>query len=165
MPTYIQGDIFTAALDAHYDAAVAFGHLGLNEMAQAWRNAQRRVREWNDIGDPFEANANNPMEIEGNTRFWWFVPAEQNNGMSTEQLRVIFKTIFEWARKNNLTTVITNGIQDTDHGMLTNANRTSDDIRVRLISEIMTNYEREGFDVTLISLNDAYIRNFPQQHL
>ncbi len=162
MPEYIKGDIYTVALDGHYDMAVVFGQRS-NLMAHTWHDAQRRVGKWRRLKNPFGAHSNKPVEIESNTRFWWFVPAEQNFGMSTEQLLKTFKKIFEWAKKNNIKTIITNGISDTDHGhdiygYDINANRASDNRRVQLISDTMQAYEREGFAVTLISMNDAYVR-------
>ena len=164
MPEYVRGDIYKVALDGHYDMAVVFGQ-GLNLMAHTWHDAQRRVSEWRRLKNPFGAHSNKPVEIEGNTRFWWFVPAERNNGMSTEQLLKTFKKIFEWAKKNNIKTVITNGISDIDHGhdiygYDINANRASDNKRVQLISDTVKDYEREGFAVTLISMSDMYIRMF-----
>jgi hypothetical protein len=162
MPTYIQGDIFAQALDNHYDLAIVFGHLGLNEMAMAWREAQRRVPEWEAIHDPFENQAAPIISPQGETRLWWFVAAEQNNGMTDERFRQSVQALFESASDHGLTTILTNGISDVDHGIFTDANRASDNRRVHLINEIMTTYENRGFRVSLISLNDAYTRNFPQ---
>jgi hypothetical protein len=161
MPIYLQGDIFTTALDGDYDLAVVFGQLGLNEMAQTWRNAQRQVPEWNNIEDPFTDRANEPTEITPR-KWFWFIHPEQNHGIDDNRLNVIFNHIFEWAQEKKLKRVITNGVSNIDKGMSTDANRASDDARVRLISSIMMNYENKGFQVTLISLNDAYTRNFAQ---
>lgn len=163
MPIYMQGDIFAEAIDNHYDMAIVFGYLGLNEMAMAWRNAQCRVPEWGAITDPFENQYNPPIAIEGETQLWRFIAAEENHGMTEERLRERLEALFNMAREEGLKTVITNGISDTNHGMSTNENRMSDDSRVRVMNDIMTAYEREGFSVTLISLNDTYTRNFPQQ--
>ena len=163
MPTHMQGDIFAEALDNRYDLAIVFGHLGLNEMELAWRQAQSRVPEWRGIRDPFNENA--LVHAEGQTPLWRFVAAEENHGMTDERFRQNVQVLFDEARQNRATTVITNGISDVDYGMLMDANRASDDRRVRLINDIMAAYEGQGFRVSLISLNDAYTRNFPQQGL
>ena len=165
MPTYMQGDIFAEALDNPYDVAIVFGHLGLNEMAMSWHDAQRRVPEWEAIPDPFEGRDRILETPEGLTRLWWFVLAEENHGMTDARFRECVQALFTKARKDGLTKIITNGISDVDHGMLTEANRASDDRRVHLIGQIMTQCEGQGFQVSLISLNDAYTRNFPQQCL
>ncbi len=165
MPTYMQGDIFTEAIDNPYDVAIIFGYLGFNEMALTWREAQRRVPEWEAIRDPFENQDRDLMAAEGQTKLWWFVPAEENHGMTDYRFRECIRALFTRTRNDGLTRIITNGISDVDHGVSTDANRASDDRRVHLTNEIMTQYEGKGFHVSLISLNDAYTRNFPQQGL
>jgi len=160
MPRYMQGDIFSEAIDHRYDVAIVFGHLGLNEMALTWHTAQSRVPGLKAIGNPFESQDHTLMVAGSETRAWWFVGAENNHGMTDDRFQASIQALFERASKNEFKTIITNGIADVDHGISTNLNRASDDRRVRLIDKIMRNYEGQGFDVTLVSLNNAYTRNF-----
>jgi hypothetical protein len=158
MPKFLQGDILKEGLDKPYDAAFVFGHCGLNEMAGAWEEAQRRVPAWESIRNPFDNNCHIQQTVPGGTPLWWFVEEKENHGMTDEQLRESYQGLFENANQHGAKNIITNGISDVDHGISTEANRLSDDNRVRVIIEMMTSYKKEGFDVTLISLNDAYIR-------
>ena len=159
MATYLEGDIFENALDKQYDLAVVFGHIGLNEMAHTWRKAKRRVQEWYAIDDPFQMIDNIPQRISSGEWFW-FVPCEENHGIRDDRLSKILEDIFSWASDNQLRTIVTNGVSNTDKGINIDSNRASDDERVHFINEIVIEYEREGFQVTLISMNDAYTRNF-----
>ena len=128
-------------------------------MGATWANAKRRIPEWQDIDDPFDEGQ--PVRVNAHTPLWEFVKEDENGGMTDDRLRENFKVLFDRARENGVKTVITNGIRDVNRGNQEYNTRT-DDNRVQLINEIITDYENNGFDVTLISSNDSYTRNFSQ---
>ena len=161
MPICLQGDIFQEALRNEYDLVVVFGHIGLNCLNLDWKHAQKHVDEWQGVRDPFRTYANSVSKITGNTKFWRFVAEEKNNGMTDQRLEEVFQTLVAWAGEQHCSRIITNGIKDIDHGFVPIENRRSVEKRVKFIDELMRSYEQDGFEITLISQNDAFIRNVP----
>ena len=159
MPHYIQGDIFAASNERHADLAIIFGHIGLNEMRLSWRSFADRMPRLAHIRDPFSEMPCEPYQY-SDGRWLWFFSGCDNHGMTDAQLESALEQALSWAQANDLRTVITNGIANTDHGHDTITNRQSDDSRVRFISGLAGNHERtKKVDITLISLNDAFVRN------
>ncbi len=71
---------------------------------------------------------------------------------------------FAWAREKGLSSVITNGISDIDHGRDTDRDRNSDDQRAQFLICYSQEQERDGsVRITLISLNDIFVRNAPKE--
>ena len=80
--------------------------------------------------------------------------------MTDQEITDTLNQTFAWARQQGLTTVITNGIADVHHGGDTAANRASDDHRTVFLIGLVSDHERHScLQVTLISLNDVFVRN------
>ncbi len=156
---YAQGDIFEVGPKEEYEFLLVFGHIGLGEMGHAWKEFKKRYANLKDVSDPFSHGGSPISYFE--RRWVQFVPEEQNHGMSNEGLSQTINAAFGWAVEQGLRSVITNGIKDTDHGLITKNNRTSDDLRVRYLNELVSRYERNFDSIKLISLNDAFTRNIP----
>ena len=156
MPQSTQGDIFQAA--ARVQLAIVFGHVGLNEMRHRWvafASSQPQLRQ---VRDPFTELAGHPVEW-SQGKWLWFVPEEQNHGMTDTQLAHALEVPLAWASQNGINSVATNGVKNTDHGKDTRANRLSVDRRVAWLRDYATQAEQKyGLTVELISLNDAFVR-------
>mgnify|MGYP001485738117 CR=1 FL=1 len=156
---YGQGDIFRVGVDDNYDFIIVFGHVGLNEMAVAWNAFRQRFRvRFGPIDDPFRV-VRGPVEFKPG-RWIQFFGEEQNHGISDSLLRRTLESALAWASEKKLQTVITNGIANTDHGTNTALNRASDDRRAIFIESIVRDRQHEFASIMLISLNDAFVRNF-----
>ena len=81
MPVYKMGDIFQEGLGSGYDLALVFGQYGLNELGFHWNSIKQGVPQWQQIEDPFKISQQ-PIIINGKTKLWWFVSAEENGGLS-----------------------------------------------------------------------------------
>ena len=158
MPTLHQGDIFERLKEGGVEAAIVFGHIGLNEMAVRWRAFADTEVTLTHIQDPFFEIPNEPRRISSG-QWLWFVPAQDNHGMSERELKAVLNNAILWATESGHTSIATNGIANTDHGMDTDANRYSDDQRVSFL--ILYSVAQENslrISIELISLNDAFIR-------
>ncbi len=159
MPQYLQGNVFQAAMARKADLAIVFGHIGFNEMRPTWLAFRVNVPDWSHINDPFTELADEPHQCPQG-HWLWFIPDQDNHGMTQGQLVETLDTILEWAGNEGLRTIITNGIADVDHGHNTEANRLSDDHRAEFLGQFMAGQEAaRGFKVTLISMNDVFVRN------
>jgi len=79
--------------------------------------------------------------------------------MEEGQLTRTLDDVFSWALENNIKSVATNGIANTDHGRETEHNRRSDEQRARFLVAYATNAEHKyGINIELISLNDVFVR-------
>jgi hypothetical protein len=131
MPKLTQGNIF----EAQAALRIIFGHLGFNEMREMWVALKCHHPELYHIDDPFLELANNPQMV--NTQKWlWFVPEEHNHGMTESRLKSALDAALSWAIENRITSIATNGIANTDHGMNTAHNRQSDDLRANLVRRV-----------------------------
>lgn len=93
----------------------------------------------------------------------WFIPSEQNHGMSTTRLSEALGKALDWANLLGIKRVITNGIADIDHARDTASNRLSDEHRAAALLTLTTGYEtRMGLSITLMGLNDIFIRERQQ---
>jgi hypothetical protein len=154
MPQLNQGDVFKSRAEL----GVIFGHIGFNHMHQLWRTFASQYPHLADINDPFVAFANDPQSTAGN-RWLWFVPEDDNHGMTEARLTVTLNTILSWALTNTITSIVTNGIANTDHGHDTAYNRQSDDQRARFLITYATDAEQtNGVTIELVSLNDVFVR-------
>lgn len=161
MPQYRQGDIFKISRNESYELAVVFGHIGFNLMAGYWRDFAQDVQDWVAVSHPFSALAGRPHQYRPG-HWIWFIPEKQNHGMTDIQVKQALDQALMWAKQNVLGRVITNGISDIDHGYDTEANRASDDSRARVLSQLVSDRERElNLQITLVGLNDVFTRNFP----
>lgn len=155
---HAQGDIFQFGIDKNCDFILVFGHVGMNEMANTWNRFRVGLStELSAINDPFH-------DIHGPVLFspgkWiQFVSERENHGMADEDLKHCINEALGWAARSGLKRLITNGIMDTGHGIDTAHNRSSDDRRVIYINKLLSNHEKEFESITLISLNDAVVRN------
>ena len=159
MPTLKSGDIFERLQE--HDLAIVFGHIGLNLMKLSWDRFKRTQRTLEHISDPFSEIPNKPHRV-SNGQWLWFIPEGRNHGMTDDQLRYSLDTALSWARKEGHFSVVTNGISDTNHGTDSEANRLSDDHRVRFMVDYAKQQEASADDnltIELVSLNDAFERN------
>ena len=159
MPALKRGDIFQR-LQGH-DLAIVFGRIGINHMACCWRKFSSAERTLSHVHDPFSTMPNMPQRISSG-QWLWFVPEGPNHGMTDDELKRALDRALSWAQVEGHRHIVTNGISDTDHGTDTQANRASDDRRVRLLVEYATQKEIESngtLRIELVSLNDAFIRN------
>ena len=93
----------------------------------------------------------------------WFVPENENHGMTGTELASALEKPILWAIDQGLEQTATNGIIDTDHGLDSLHNRESVDRRVRLLAELASDHERSGtLTIELISLNDSFVRMSPK---
>jgi hypothetical protein len=155
---YARGDVFKVGCDEGYDFILVFGHVGLNDMAVTWRDFRSRfLKQFKAVDDPFSSIGGPVMFSPG--KWLQFVREEENHGMSTQRLRQVVDAAFGWAAESGLRSIITNGIMDTDHGLVPANNRASDDRRVRYLDELVHGHEHNFDSIKLISLNDAFTRN------
>ena len=162
MPQAHQGDIFEHALTHDHDLVVVFGHVGCNQLFPHWRRFARHVPGWEWMQDPFSDLSDRPY-LFSIGRWMVFVPDEENSGMDDAALQALFAELGRFAREHGLRKVLTNGIADTDHGRYTLENRRSDDTRARLLWNLACAWECEqDAQLTLISLNDVFVRNLPR---
>lgn len=156
MPKASQGDIFQAA--HRVDFAVVFGHVGFNEMRQRWVAFAQTNHELHRVNDPFKKWPDQALQWSPG-RWLWFVPEQDNHGMTDEQLRRALDDAFGWASRAQMKSAATNGIADTDHGRDAAANRRSDETRAKWLKNYAEEAERKyGFCVELVSLNDVFLR-------
>lgn len=79
--------------------------------------------------------------------------------MTEAQLINALDAAFAWASRNQIASVATNGVADTDHGHDTAANRRSDEKRAALLKDYAKQAEQKyNFAIELISLNDVFVR-------
>ncbi len=161
MPELIQGNIFEILRERQL--AIIFGHIGFDQMGASWRAFQDVEQEVAQIRDPFTERPNDPLQLLSGP-WLWFVPAQENQGMTEAELTAVLDRAFAWAREKGLSSVITNGISDIDHGRDTDRNRNSDDQRAQFLIHYSQEQERDGsVRITLISLNDIFVRNAPKE--
>ncbi len=159
MAHLLQGDIFTAAMERKCELAVVFGHIGMNEMGVEWRKFSVTRPQLAHIYDPFTEVPNQPFRF-GDHQWLWFVPAGDNHGLTDAQFVSAFNAALTWASDHGVTSVITNGVANTDHSHDTTSNRASDDARAKLLIDLATTYEKDlEVTITLVSRNDVFLRN------
>jgi hypothetical protein len=154
MPKLMQGNIF----ESQANLSVIFGHKGFNEMHEKWVTFKSQNPSVRHIDDPFFELANRPQKV--NAHKWlWFVPEEHNHGLTESRLKSALDAALSWAIENRITSIATNGIANTDHGMNTAHNRESDDLRAKFIIKYAEDLEQQhDITVELVSLNDVFIR-------
>ena len=158
MPYYRQGDIFLSLADKPQGLMVVFGHTGFNFMGPKWWEFSKTVPEWAEITNPFEELQDGPHEFKPN-KWAWFFSEERNHGMRSRVLARVLDEAVHWAHENKIITIATNGIANTDHGLVTVRNLASDDRRALEISRMAQQYEEGlGVEITLISLNNVFVR-------
>jgi hypothetical protein len=160
MPKYKQGDIFaeiSSTSMSQPDLAIIFGHIGLNVMGSYWLGFRRRNDWAASISDPF-SDLPRPFQYSAG-RWVWFFPADAVRGITDELLTTNFEEALSWAASNNLHTIIINGIEDIDVCDMI-ARQQSDQRRIRFMSDLALNHEKsKKLNITLISLDDAFIPN------
>jgi hypothetical protein len=157
MPQTSQGDIFEAS--TRVQLAIVFGHVGFNEMRQRWDSFARGQFQLRNTRDPFTEPKGNPVEW-SRAKWLWFVPEKENHGMTEAQLTETLDSALAWASQNQIASVATNGIADTDHGQNTAANRRSDENRAAWLKGYATRAEQKyKVAIELISLNDVFVRD------
>jgi len=152
-----QGDIFEVGNSGNYQFILVFGHLGLNAMNFSWQSLKETQHSFHNIDDPFyELNAPTMFQ---NGKWIQFIAEHDNHGMKDTIFEEVLTDAFEWALEHELERIVTNGIKNSDYSMDTLLNRESDDRRVKLIQEICSRDNYSQLKITLISLDDAYLRN------
>ena len=151
-----QGDVFEVGSVGDYQFILVFGYIGLNAMNCTWQKFKSRYSALQNIKNPF-VELNDPIEVDG--KWFQFIVEQENHGMSDSTLEKTLNSVFKWALKQQLYKIITNGIIDTNHSTDTTKNKQSNDRRVKLIREICLRDEYKKLNITLISLNDAYLKN------
>lgn len=155
MPKLSQGDIFQAA--TRVQLAIVFGHLGFNEMHIYWNEFRKRHPELRLGFDPFNPENSHPIEWAAG-KWLWFVPEEENHGMTERQLSVKLDRAFLWAAQNGILSVATNGIANIDHELNTADNRQSDEERAAWLKAYAEQAEKKyKINIELISLNDIFL--------
>ena len=152
MPRYLQGDIFQAAVRDRHCLTIVFGHTGFNQIGGSWREFRDFVPHLSTIDDPFTNIPRQPCRL-ASDQWFWFVPAEPCRGMTRADVEAEIRgAIDEVAAQagDRLKSIITNGVAGTGE---------SHDERAAWFSDLAIQIERQGFDVTLISLNDVFVRN------
>ena len=158
MPTLSQGDIFERLKEGSVEVAIVFGHIGYGEMAGRWRAFADTEVMFAHIQDPFSKMPKEPLRISSD-QWLWFVPAQDNQGMAEGDLKAALNDAISWAREAGHTSIITNGIANTDHGIDTDANRYSDDQRAQFL--ILYSVAQENsfvIAIELVSWNDVFVR-------
>ena len=151
-----QGDIFQAA--QRVQLAIVFGHIGFNQMTWYWRDFVEENPSLRHISDPFTTLHGNRVEWSPG-RWLWFVPAQENNGMTDLQLTRALDAAFAWASAKRIKSVATNGIANTDHSGDTAANRRSHEKRAAwLIDFAKAAEQKHAINIELFSLNDIFVR-------
>lgn len=159
MPKYHQGDIFEIFNDDDFELAIVFGHTSFNFMGALWQKFKGDIPAWNEITDPFKSFRNTPQEYKVGKWFWFVSDREKEEkvGMSDSDIETKLKEIFFWAKDNNISRIITNGAG----GIYSEDKYQNDNRRAVLLKNLIEKYEDElKLDVTLISLNDVFVRNF-----
>jgi len=157
MPHLSQGDIFQAA--SRLQLAIVFGHIGFNEMRQRWVDFAAKQAQLSHVRDPFTELAGGAVEWAPG-KWLWFAEEQENHGMTDAQLTDTLDAALSWASQNGIASVATNGIANTDHGLITADNRISDEQRALYLEDYAKQAEQKyGLAVELISLNDVFIRN------
>lgn len=150
-----RGDIFQAA--QRVQLAIVFGHIGFNQMTRYWRDFVEENPSLRHIRDPFTTLHGNPVEwLPG--KWLWFVPAQQNHGMTELQLSDALDNAFAWASEKGILSTATNGIANTDHSGEPDFNRRSHEKRAAwLIGYARTAEHKYALNVELVSLNDVFL--------
>jgi hypothetical protein len=158
MPEFRQGEIFKAAGTEKFGLAVVFGHIGDNFMRAAWDEFSQEFQSLAAFDNPFAEYANVPHQYQQNC--WvWFVPEDENHGITEEHLSEVLVQAMDWAQRNGIRKIITNGVKNIDHGHVTKENRASDYRRTRFLTNFFVEEERKrNLKITLISLNDVFLR-------
>jgi hypothetical protein len=158
MPQLNQGDVFAAIEQSQAELGIIFGYVGFNDMRHPWLTFANRYPSLSGINDPFVDLANTPHRIAGN-QWLWFVSEDDNHGMTEAQLTLTLNAILSWVSVNAITSIVTNGIANTDHGHDTAYNRRSDGQRAQFLVSYATDAEqRNGVTIELVSLNDVFVR-------
>ena len=156
MPRLSQGNIFQAA--SQVQLTIVFGRIGFNQMRQHWVEFSAKHMFLSHIKNPFNELSDHAVEW-SQGKWLWFVAEKQNNGMTDAQLTEVLDGIFLWASQQDINSVVTNGISNTDHGHDTASNRASDEQRARFLENYVEKVEKKyNFTIELISLNDVFIR-------
>lgn len=152
-PKLSQGNIFDAILEGRAELAVVFGHIGFNEMGVTWKAFCRISGKWEGV-DPFMSLSGTPQQY--NERQW--VTFVKNHGMKDVDVLTELDKALMWCQRNNVQSIITNGIGDVVHGLVTSKNRSSDEVRARLLISYATKeQQRRNVKFELMSLNDVFI--------
>ena len=158
MPKTSQGNIFEATERAQY--AIVFGHIGFNEMSYYWNNFRHCHRKLQLVRDPFKELEGNPFEWSSG-KWLQFFSAQDNHGMTESQVASALGAALEWASRNDITSVVTNGIANTDIGRNTASNRRSNVRRAAWLHDYASRLEQEyNITIQLISLNDIFVCGF-----
>lgn len=159
MAHLLQGDIFTAAMERQCDLAVVFGHMGMNEMGVLWQQFIAGQPCLAHIRNPFTEVPGQPVKF-GDHQWLWFVPADDNQGLTDAQFVSAFNAALTWASDHGVKSVITNGVANADHSHDTTSNRASDDARAKFLIDLATTSEKDlEVTITLVSRNDIFLRN------
>ena len=156
--TFKKGDIFSYA--GYYDLTIVAGHIGLNELGALWRNFQRRYPEFEKVDNPFMEIGRKFVKLE-DSKYIYFMPEEENHGISDDILKRELKAIFVTARKMGIKTIIFNGIRNTNDSIYVGLIESSDEPRIKLIVDFVSRYLKKGFgfkEISLVTLGDDFIK-------
>lgn len=150
-----QGDIFRAA--PRVELTIVFGYVGFNQISLRWRDFAEDKPSLRQIRDPFTELRGDAVEWSPG-RWLWFVPAQENHGMTDLQLTRALDEAFEWASEKGIKSVATNGIANTDHSGDTAANRRSHEKRAAWLIDFGKAAEQNhAINIELVSLNDILV--------
>jgi hypothetical protein len=161
MPKLRQGDIFSTADREDFELAIVFGHIGFNQLSITWQQFSEHIPALVGERDPFK-HMKSPVQYRPG-RWMWFIPSELNHGMSTTRLSEELGVALDWANRQGIKQIFTNGIADTDHVRDTQSNRMSDEKRAAALLALTTRYEIQmSLSITLMSLNNIFVRERQQ---
>ena len=161
----LKGDIFDVGYSGNYQFMLIFGHLGglgINIMNFSWQFFKNRHDEYENTEDPFVEFAS-PSQLNNGTWIHCIEAKQDLHRMDDATLENTFSHAFQWAIKNNITEIITNGIRDIRIGDYDdfsnweeNTKRTLN--RIKFIREICSREEYDRLNISLISMNDSYLK-------
>lgn len=160
MPIRRRGDILSTAKDEQFGLALIFGHVGYNDMRECWTKFCQQIAKFADVRDPFEPNefCGEPQQYQDG-QWMQFVETFEGAGITDSEIQESIERALIWAHAKGIKKIITNGAGDV--GKIPNKvhNRELAAHRTEFLVKIFTrSEERLGLSVTLMSLNDVFMR-------
>lgn len=172
MPSFKQGDIFQAMQTGEFGLSIVFGHIGYNVMAITWRDFMASHPGFACSSDPFREKSNEPRLFQAGCWVQFqpdFEELNKSRGLTDACLAHVLGEALQWAAKNGIKRVITNGVCNVDVdgatplNEITQKNHESHDRRTTFLTNFVATKERAlRIKVTLMSLNDVFIRHRQQ---
>lgn len=108
--------------------AIVFGYVGFNQISVSWKAFAAKHPKLPQVRDPLTLLADRAFEWSPG-KCLWFVAVQKKHGMTDVQLTDALDTAFSWASPQGIESVATNGVANTNHGLITAENRCSDEVQ------------------------------------